>query len=208
MRQRVTQDTAPLVSQPGLTSNGTRQIVLRRVHAVVEVPVKEESVDRDGLGLDTPISTSAPNTASTSTSAQKPASAPKTLKAPPLTTELSKAIPRVKRKASGKRTYVEIDDEESERDSASHDSKHSDAEEYQPVSDDGDDELLMGIEVGKISRVEFMFMLIHSQTNRKEVYGMKHVPKPIKTARPPIVAKKRKVPPATKKNRPSVSSRP
>lgn len=148
-RQRVTQDTTANAS-PGSTSNGTRQIVLRRVHAVVEVPVKEESVERDGMGLATHLSP--PNTASTSTSASKSTSAPKTPKAP-LTVELGKATSRIKRKASAKRTYVEIDDAESEQDSVSHDPKQSDAREYQPVSD-GDDELLMGIEVGNTSSVE------------------------------------------------------
>ncbi|KAG8214563.1 hypothetical protein J3R82DRAFT_9626 [Butyriboletus roseoflavus] len=182
-RQRVTQETAPSVSQPGFSSNGTRQIFIRRVQATVEVPVKEESVDREGVGLDTRLSASVSNIASTSVSTS--ASTPKTTKTLPRTTGLSKATPRMQRKASAKRTYVEIDDEESERDNTGEDSRQSDAEEYQPVSD-GDDELLMGIEA-----------------NRKEVYGMKHVSKPVsKTARPLVVAKRRKARP-TKKSRPS-----
>ena len=203
-RQRVTQGT----SQPGSTPNGPRQRVLRRVRAVVEVPVKEESVDRDDVGWDTP--TSDPSTASTSTSAPKPTPASKTPKATSRTTELSNAPPRVKRKASAKRPYVEIDNEESERDSTAHNSRQSDPE-YQPVSDD-DDELLMGIEVGKTSSVKFLFVLtVHSQTNRKEVYGMKRIPDPIllpKTARPVVVAKKRRVHMAAIKGRPSTSSKP
>jgi hypothetical protein len=189
-RQRVIQETAPPVTQPGLTSNGTRQVLIRRVQAVVEIPVKEESVDLEGVGPDKHISTSASNIASSSAST----SASKTPRVLPRTTESSKATPRIKRKASAKRTYVEID-EESEQDNAAHDSEQSDAEQYQPASDgDDDDELLMGIE-----------------TNRKEVYGMKRVPKPIsvqKTTRTPIAVKKRKVPPPTKKSRPSTASRP
>ncbi|KAH0832029.1 hypothetical protein J3R83DRAFT_12935 [Lanmaoa asiatica] len=189
-RQRDTQETAPPTFQPGLSSNSTRQILIRRVQAVVEVPVKEESVDREIVGSDTRVSTSTSNIASTSTSVS---SAPKTSKALPRTTEPGKPNPRIQRKASAKRTYVEIDDEESERDDASKDPKQSDAEEYEPVSD-GDDELLMGIE-----------------TNRKEVYGMKRVPKPIpfpNTARPLVVAKKRNAPPPTKRSRPLTTSKP
>lgn len=149
-RHRATEETAPPVSQLGSTSNGTRQILIRRVQATVEVPVKEESVDREGVGLDTRISTSASIIPSTSTSASTSASAPKTAKTLSRTTGLSKATPRIQRKAPAKRSYVEIDD--SERDNTSEDSKQSDAEEYQPVSDD-DDELLMGIEVSKVLSV-------------------------------------------------------
>lgn len=116
--------------------------------------MKEESVEREGVGLDTHISTPASNIASTSTSAFTSASAPKTSKAPPRTREVGKRNPLVQRKASAKRTYVEIDDE-SERDKASQDSKQSDAEEGQPVSDDDDDELLMGIEVSKTLSMTF-----------------------------------------------------
>jgi len=148
--------------------------------------VKEESVDREGVGLD---STSASNIASTSTSVS--ASTSKTPNALPRTTELGKATPRIKRKVSAKRTYVEIDDDESERDDAGHDSKQSDVDEYQPVSD-GDDELLMGVE-----------------TNRKEVLGMKRKPISVqKATRPPVVVKKRKAPPSTKKSRASTTSKP
>lgn len=147
-RQRATQDIAPPISQPGSSSNGTRQVLIRRVQAIVEVPMKEESVERDGVGLDTRISTSASNFVSTSTSVSTSASVPKTSKVVPRTTKPSKETLRIQRKASAKRTYVEVDDEESERDNASQDSKQNDAEEYRPVSD-GDDELLMGIEVSK-----------------------------------------------------------
>lgn len=145
-RQRAIQETGPTIAQPGSISNGTRQVFIRRVQAVVEVPVKEESVDREGVGLDKHISTSTSNIASTSTSVS--ASTSKTPNVLPRTTELSKGTPRIKRKASAKRTYVEIDDDESERDDATHDSKQSDTDEYQPVSD-GDDELLMGVKVSK-----------------------------------------------------------
>jgi hypothetical protein len=183
-------------------------VLIRRVQAVVEIPVKEESVDLEGVGPDKHISTSASNIASSSAST----SASKTPRVLPRTTESSKATPRIKRKASAKRTYVEID-EESEQDNAAHDSEQSDAEQYQPASDgDDDDELLMGIEVSKPRAWDFCFTLtVNSQTNRKEVYGMKRVPKPIsvqKTTRTPIAVKKRKVPPPTKKSRPSTASRP
>ncbi|KAI9573630.1 hypothetical protein HD554DRAFT_2057488 [Boletus coccyginus] len=187
-RQRATQETGPLAAQPGSTPNGMRQVLVRRVQAVVEVPVKEESVDQEGVGTATHASTSAPNIASTSNSASTSTS--KTPNAPPRTTELGKATARIKRKASGKRTYVEID-EESERDNASHDYEQSDPEEYRPVSDD-DDELLMGVEA-----------------NRKEIYGVKRIPKPSsaqKTTRPPTGVKKRKVPPPTKKSHPPTAS--
>lgn len=168
--------------------------------------MKEESVDLESVGPDKDMSTSASNIAATSAST----STSKTPRALPRTTELSKATPRIKRKASTKRTYVEID-EESERDNAPHDSEQSEA--YQPVSDgDDDDELLMGVEVSKPRAWNFCFMLtVNSQTNRKEVYGMKRVPKPIsvqKTTHTPIAVKKRKVPPPTKKSRPSTTSRP
>lgn len=125
-----------------------RQVLVRRVQAVVDVPVKEESVDQEGVGTATHASTSASNIASTSNSASTSTS--KTPNAPPRTTELGKATARIRRKASGKRTYVEID-EESERDNASHDYEQSDPEEYRPVSDD-DDELLMGVEVSNLER--------------------------------------------------------
>ncbi|KAF8442954.1 hypothetical protein L210DRAFT_3643857 [Boletus edulis BED1] len=168
-RQRPAQETAPPVAQPGPVSNGTRQVFIRRVRAVVEVPVKEESVDREGTGLlkDAGVSTSASQVATTSTLASTSTS--KTPNALPKISELSKATSRVKRKAT-KRTYVEVDDD----------------------SEDDDDELLMGVEI-----------------NRKEVYGMKRVPKPIsvqKTSQPSVVVKRRKE--LAKKSRPSTPSKP
>lgn len=132
--------------------------------------MKEESVEREGVGPDTRISSSASNIASTSTSAFTSASAPKTSKALPRTTELSKATPRSQRKASAKRTYVEIDDEESERDNAS---QQSDAEEYQAVSDD-DDELLMGIEVSKTSGMTFDSVSIDSAPADQSQRSLRH----------------------------------
>ena len=180
-----------------------RQIVVRRVHAVVEVPVKEESLDRD-MDIDAIPSSAATNIASTSTLASKSAAASQASEVP-MSTELTNATPRAKRKASAKRSYVEIDDDESERDSTS---KQSDTEEYQPVSD-GDDELLMGTEVGKTPKCGMPSGADSAltQTNRKEAYAMKRVPKPAslqKATRPPTVAKKRKAPAVTitKKNRP------
>ncbi|KAG6377060.1 hypothetical protein JVT61DRAFT_1110 [Boletus reticuloceps] len=183
-RQRPAQETVPPVAQPGPVSNGTRQVFIRRVRAVVEVPVKEESVDREGTGLlkDVGVSTSASKVATTSTLASTSTS--KTPNAFPKISELSKATSRVKRKAT-KRTYVEVDDD------SEGGPKQSDADEYMPVSDD-DDELLMGIEI-----------------NRKEVYGMKRVPKPIsvqKTSQPSMVVKRRKE--LAKKSRPSTPSKP
>ncbi|KAN0087535.1 hypothetical protein V8E55_006156 [Tylopilus felleus] len=186
-RQRATQETGRPLAQSGSVSNCTRQVVIRRVQAIVEVPVKEESMDREGVGLEH-ISTSASNVASISAST----SISKTPNALPRTTELSKVTPRLKRKAIAKRSYVEIDDDESERDDGNHDSKQSDGE-YRPPSD-GDDELLMGIE-----------------KNRKEVYGMKRIPKspPVqKTPRLLTVVQKRKVPPPAKKSRPFIAPKP
>ena len=143
-RQRAIQEPESSTAHPGSISNGTRHVLVRRVQAVVEVPVKEESVDREVVGLEKHISTSTSITPSTSAST----STSKTPNVPPRTTELSNATTRIKRKASAKRTYVEIDDDESEGEDAAHHSKQSDADEYQSVSD-GDDELLMGIEVSQ-----------------------------------------------------------
>lgn len=162
-------------------------------------------MDREGVGLEH-ISTSASNVASISAST----SISKTPNALPRTTELSKVTPRLKRKAIAKRSYVEIDDDESERDDGNHDSKQSDGE-YRPPSD-GDDELLMGIEVSKPRTCDLCSTLtVHTQKNRKEVYGMKRIPKspPVqKTPRLLTVVQKRKVPPPAKKSRPFIAPKP
>ncbi|KIK95166.1 hypothetical protein PAXRUDRAFT_402114 [Paxillus rubicundulus Ve08.2h10] len=191
-RQRAVQDpSSAFAPRTDATANGERQVLIRRVQAVVEIPVKEESVERE---VSEPVaSTSA--SASTS-SASVPAPASKASKAPTRTTELSKAATRIKRKAPRKRVYVEIDDEDQPEadDNASEASQKSSAESGLSDSE-GDDELLMGVE-----------------DNRKEVYGTKRVPKPAvhsKTpSRPPAsTGKKRKVALPAKKSRPSTSSR-
>jgi len=119
---------------------GSRQVLLRRVQAVVEVPVKEESVDRGApeLGVVPSASTFPP-----SISSSKPASAP-TQSAKP-----NQAATRIKRKAAVKRPYVEVDDSDSTGASegfGSEASEHND-DISDAISDD-DDELMMGAEVG------------------------------------------------------------
>ncbi|KAF9241204.1 hypothetical protein BU15DRAFT_87408 [Melanogaster broomeanus] len=190
-RQRAAQESSSApTSRTVATTNGERQILIRRVQAVVEIPVKEESVDRDAVEH---ASTSASGFASTSASVSVSVPASKASKAPIRTAEASKAATRVKRKAVAKRTYVEVDESEGD-DNASEAPEQSSAESGQTSSDD-DDELLMGVEA-----------------NRKEVYGTNRISKqaahPNTPSRPPASSgKKRRAAPPTKKRRPSATSR-
>ena len=114
---------------------GSRQVLLRRVQAVVEVPVKEESVDRGApeSGMAPSASTFPP-----SISSSKPTSAP-TQSAKP-----NQATTRIKRKAVAKRRYVEVDDSDTTGEGfGSEPSEH----DYPYVTSDDDDELMMGAEV-------------------------------------------------------------
>ncbi|KAG9315815.1 hypothetical protein JVU11DRAFT_3464 [Chiua virens] len=171
-RQRSVQDTTHPASRPESASNGSRQVLIRRVQAVVEVPVKEESIEPDERTLDASVS----------------ASARRTSNLPPRNKEPGKAAPRAKRKVAAKRAYVEIDEEESELDDATHSKQNN--EEYQPLSEDEDDELLIGVE-----------------RNRKKPRAFKNVPKPLQpTTRPLSVVRKQKPPPNTMKIRPSAAA--
>jgi hypothetical protein len=147
-RQRTAQDpSSVLASRTGATTNGERQVFIRRVQAVVEIPVKEESVDREVSEPVASASTSASASASKS-STSVPAPASRASKAPTRTAEPSKAVTRVKRKAPPKRAYVEIDDEDqSEADGNASEASQKSSAESGLSDSDGDDELLMGVEV-------------------------------------------------------------
>ncbi|KAI6039301.1 hypothetical protein EDC04DRAFT_3140918 [Pisolithus marmoratus] len=96
-------------------------LLLRRVQAVVEVPIKEESVDRDvQKGMPPSVSSSsAPASTSKVASVQTPA---------------TKGVTRIKRKSAPQRLYVEVD----ESGSSSHD--------METDRDSDEDELMMGAE--------------------------------------------------------------
>lgn len=110
--------------------SGSRQVLLRRVQAVVEVPVKEESVGPQATESGTIPSTS---TFPASISSLKPTSVPAQSHKPSI------AATRVKRKTVVKRSYAEEDDDWA--------SVHSNDTPLDASSDD-DDELMMGAEVG------------------------------------------------------------
>ncbi|KIM61973.1 hypothetical protein SCLCIDRAFT_1215594 [Scleroderma citrinum Foug A] len=161
---------------------GSRQVLLRRVQAVVEVPVKEESVDRGApeSGMVPSASTFPP-----SISSSKPTSAP-TQSAKP-----NQATTRIKRKAVAKRRYVEVDDSDTTGEGfGSEPSEH----DYPYVTSDDDDELMMGAE-----------------DNPNAVYGIKHIRKPPSTKKPsrPTGTRTRKVvsSPTERKNRPPGATR-
>ncbi|KIJ64628.1 hypothetical protein HYDPIDRAFT_112011 [Hydnomerulius pinastri MD-312] len=197
-RQRAAQEP-PTSARASGTANGERQVLIRRVKAIVEIPVKEESVD--GEVSEQAISASSSTSASTS-SAPVSKTAKAAARAP---AENNKAATRVKRKMPPKRTYVEIDEDEesAEEGEESEASRRSGADFAQAESDD-DDELLMGVE-----------------ENRKEVYGIKRIGKPSAPPKTPIPpktpsraptsnGKKRKVAPSTtdrKKSRTAAKSR-
>ncbi|KAH7885297.1 hypothetical protein F5I97DRAFT_1928694 [Phlebopus sp. FC_14] len=192
-RQRALQPVPPShpSSRPRPTS-GERQVLIRRVQAVVEVPVKEESVDDDEISAP-----AAPASASTSSaSASASASASKTSSNVDAA-RASKAATRVKRAAGrkeiAKRPYVEIDEDSAgERD----DSEVSEQSDDADMVDSEDDELMLGAE-----------------DNRKEVYGIQRITKtaPPKTPSHALQAgKKRKLAVSAterKKSRPSAKSR-
>lgn len=100
-----------------------RPLLLRRVQAVVEVPVKEESVDRD---VRKGIAPSASTSASASTSKFAPVQTP--------ATKANQGVTRIKRKSAPQRLYVEVDES----------GTPSDDMETDAGSDD--DELMMGAE--------------------------------------------------------------
>ncbi|KAL4063306.1 hypothetical protein V8B97DRAFT_1992634 [Scleroderma yunnanense] len=171
-------------SSRGTTGAGAlpshRQVFLRRVQTVVEVPVKEESVDRE-VTETVPIPSASTLSASVSTSKPAPVQA----------TKPNQATTRVRRKTVAKRPYVDVDDSDTpHQDFGSEASGHRNDTPSDTTSDNDDDELMMGAE-----------------DNPKEVYGTKHVRKPPVIKRPPsrlIGAKKRKSAPTTmeRRNRP------
>lgn len=118
--------------------------------------MKEESVDPESVGSDPRVSTATSNIPSTSSSAPQSARATKTSKASGRTAKHDR-VSRTKQRPPAKRAYVEIDDH-SDQDDASHDAEQNDADEFRPVSD-GDDELLMGIEVSKLLSMVLGFIL-------------------------------------------------
>ncbi|KAG6327886.1 hypothetical protein ID866_11203, partial [Astraeus odoratus] len=174
-RLKATQN--PLSRAQGSTI-GERQVLVRRVQAVVEVPVKEESIGPevadDGVLPSAPI----PKMASASTSKAAPTQAPKQ----------SQAATRVKRKAAAKRTYVEVDSSDNTDVSYGSDASDNHVGANANSDDDDDDELMMGAE-----------------DNRIEVYGIKHVQRPSAPTKEPSsqsTAKPKKlklVPPAAER---------
>ncbi|KAI6099546.1 hypothetical protein EDD16DRAFT_1717817 [Pisolithus croceorrhizus] len=109
----------------GVASAADRQpLLLRRVQAVVEVPIKEESVDRD-VRKGIPPSASA-SSASASTS--------KFASVQTLVTKTSQGVTRIKRKSGPQRLYVEVDE------------SGTSSDDMNTGADSDDDELMMGAE--------------------------------------------------------------
>ncbi|KAG1745944.1 uncharacterized protein EDB91DRAFT_1236246 [Suillus paluster] len=140
----------PISENRRATGDKSKQYLIRRVQAVIEVPVKEESVE-----------TMADEALSASTRTSKP-SLSGTSKKPPSNpaTSIPTSSTRPARKVSTKRQYVEIDEDE-EQDKISERCKSgSDVNDEDEVdsSEEEDDELMMGAE-----------------ENRREVYGTKRI---------------------------------
>ncbi|KAI5983491.1 hypothetical protein EDD15DRAFT_2487596 [Pisolithus albus] len=107
----------------GVASVADRQsLLLRRVQAVVEVPIKEESVDRDVQKGMPPSASTSSASASTSkfTSVQTPVS------------KTNQGVTRIKRKSAPQRLYVEVDE------------SGGSSDDMDSVADSDDDELMMG----------------------------------------------------------------
>ncbi|KAI6027685.1 hypothetical protein BKA83DRAFT_16102, partial [Pisolithus microcarpus] len=106
----------------GVASVANRQsLLLRRVQAVVEVPIKEESVDRECMP---PSASASSASASTSkfTSVQTPVS------------KTNQGVTRIKRKSAPQRLYVEVDE------------SGTSSDDMDSAADSDDDELMMGAE--------------------------------------------------------------
>lgn len=109
----------------GVASVADRQsLLLRRVQAVVEVPIKEESVDRDVQKGMPPSASASSASASTSkfTSVQTPVS------------KTNQGVTRIKRKSAPQRLYVEVDE------------SGTSSDDMDSAADSDDDELMMGAE--------------------------------------------------------------
>ncbi|KIK16007.1 hypothetical protein PISMIDRAFT_16102 [Pisolithus microcarpus 441] len=109
----------------GVASVANRQsLLLRRVQAVVEVPIKEESVDREVQKGMPPSASASSASASTSkfTSVQTPVS------------KTNQGVTRIKRKSAPQRLYVEVDE------------SGTSSDDMDSAADSDDDELMMGAE--------------------------------------------------------------